>query len=576
MKFFTKNSQKLRHGSMAVGIVAVVIVAVLLLNILGTVLLSNNLLFLDMSPESYYTMASEGDLTEKTTTMYRLMPETVYQLEKAFEEINQARQNKGEDAVKVTITFCADPDMLLWDDNMRYVYYTALSLQKEFSDTIEVKTTNVWTNPSSVDAYRTNAYSQIYQTNVIVSSGSEFRILNAKSFYVYSQYGDTKPWAYHGEKNFVSYILAVTQAESPICCLTTNHGEPDTSLAGSQYSEFRKVLENVGYEVRNINLKTEEIPENCRLIITLNPQTDFTANYKDPTADSEIKKLQEFLANSYSYMIFADADTPELPILEEYLEEWGIAFERYDGDGIYRISDPTDSLDAKSEGTNLIGQYEEKAPAAAWTEDMRQYGAYPKVIFGNAMGIRYSDSYQPSYYINEEDKSVTYTYGAYSSNGYTRNIYDLFLTGENATAYAMKNGEKILDADGNPVVYSNAPFRLMTVSSEENRIGEGSGYTSATEAAYVCAVGSLRMISNDMLQSDTYGNTDALLSVLRAVGREVEPVGLSLKALHQEEINEEILSSVTATVWTVVLVLLPVISFTIAGVYVLVRRKTRH
>ena len=40
---------------------------------------------------------------------------------------------------------------------------------------LEVRTTNVWSNPSSVDAYRTNSYSSIYQTNVIVASGSEFR-----------------------------------------------------------------------------------------------------------------------------------------------------------------------------------------------------------------------------------------------------------------------------------------------------------------------------------------------------------------------------------------------------------------
>ena len=576
MKFFNKNSQKLRHGTLSAGLIAGVIAAVVLFNVAVTALFSSQHIFLDMSPESYYTMSSEGDLTKRTTTMYTLMDETVFQLEQAFEAINDARENDGEDPVEVEITFCADPDMLLLSDNMRYVYYTAKALEKEFPDTIRVKTTNVWTNPSSVDDYRTNSYSQIYQSNVIISSGTEFRIATARSFYVFSEYGSTKPWAYHGEKNFVSYILAITQAEAPICCLTTNHGEIDTTDKDGEYSEFRKLLENVGYEVRELDLEKDEIPENCRLIISLAPTKDFKANYKDSTAVTEITKLQDFLDQSYSFMIFADKNTPKLPILEEYLEEWGIAFERFEGDGSYQISDPVDSLDAKSEGTNLIGQYEVKAPAASWTEDMREYGASPKVIFGDAIGIRYSDLYQFSYYVNEDENKVTHTYGAYTGNGEIRKIYDLFTTGKNATAYAMKNGEKLLDEEGNPIVYANAPFRLMTVTNRENSIGEGSGYTAAVESAYVCAAGSVRMVSNDILQSDTYGNTDALLSVLRAMGREVEPVGLNFKVIHQEAIDEDVFNAGSATVWTVILTVLPLAALSFAGVYVLVKRRAKH
>ena len=560
---------------MSAGIIAVVIAAVLLFNVGVTALFSSRHIFLDMSPESYYTMSSEGDLTKRTTSMYTLMDETIYQLEQAFASINSARENAGEDPVQVEITFCADPDMLLLSDNMRYVYYTAKSLEKEFPDTIRVKTTNVWTNPSSVDAYRTNSYSQIYQSNVIISSGTEFRIVTARSFYVFSEYGSTKPWAYHGEKNFVSYILAVTQAEAPICCLTTNHGEIDTKDQNGEYSEFRKLLENVGYEVRDLDLEKEDIPENCRLIITLAPTKDFTANYKDSTAVTEISKLQDFLDQSYSFMVFADASTPKLTVLEQFLAEWGIAFERYGGDGFYQLSDPVDSLDAKSDGTNLIGQYEVKAPAASWTKDMREYGASPKVIFSDAIGIRYSDQYEFKYFVNEDENKVTHTYGLYS--GYeTRKIYDLFLTGENATAYAVKDGEKLLDEEGNPIVYANAPFRLMTVTNRENQIGEGSGYTSATESAYVCAAGSVRMVSNDILQSDTYGNTDAMLSILRAMGREVEPVGLNFKVLHQESIDEDVFKAGSATVWTVILTVLPLAVLSFAGVYVLVKRRTKH
>lgn len=573
MNFFNKIRRKLKHGSASLGIVAAVIAAVLLLNIGATMLFSGNFIFLDMSPESKYNVYSSNNMQiKKTTTMYSLMDETVFQLDGIFERLSKERGE--DDPVKIDIIFCNDPDQLIANDMMRHIYYTALLLEKEYPKNIDVQTTNVWTNPSSVDAYRTNSYSQIYQSNIIISSGTEYRIATPKTYYVYSESGSSSPWAYHGEKKFVAQILAVTKAESPICCLTTNHGEP---VKNDEYSEFRKVLESVGYEVRYIDLQKEEIPKNCRLIITLDPQSDFYADYLNPNATTEITKLQAHLDQSYSYMIFADANTPKLPVLEEYLEEWGISFVRPNGDHTYELSDPEFSLDAKTQGTNLIGQYEVVAPSSRWTEDMRNYGAYPKVIFGDAIGIRYSDLYQLTYQPEDKEQGISpYTYGSFSSNGYSRMIFDLFRTGNKASAFESKDGNRLTDAEGNPIVFSDAPFRLMTISNENTYHSEGSGYTSATESAYVCAVGSVRFVSNEMLQSDTYGNVDALLSVLRSLGEEVEPVGLNFKMMHNELIHEEIIANTNVIAWTVVLIALPLVACSLAGVFVLVRRKANH
>lgn len=573
MNFLEKNNKKLRHGSISIGITAAVIAAVLLLNIGMTALLSSNHIFMDMTAESYYT---NDDLdVEKTTTMYTLMDETVEQLTFMFELIDQAR-GTGEPVV-VDIIFCADPDILVKNTNMRYVYHTALSLEQAFPEHIRVKTTDVWKNPSSVADYRENSYSQIYPNNIIISSGSESRITTDKTYYIYSEYGSSTPWAYHGEKVFVSNILSVTQLESPICAFTKGHGE---SHNDDSYSEFRKLIESVGYTIQEIDLSREDIPEDCRLIITLDPTEDFQTDHLDSNKVNEIKKLEDYLSNAYSYMVFADKSTPELPVLEDFLAEWGISFVRYDdseGEGSYVLSDPKDSLDAKQEGTNLIGQYEVNAPSANWTEDIRKYGANPKVIFSDAIGIRYSKycvaTYSPA---NDEYETLPYTYGIYNNNGNYRLVYDLFRTGDSATAHAVDaNGNPILK-DDTPVVDSASPFRLMTISSQQYSEAEGMGYTYARNAAYVCAVGSVRMISNEMLQSDVYSNTDVMLSVLRQMSKEVEPVDLSFKILHQDAINEELYATVAVTAWTVALIMVPLLICSGAGVFVLVRRRTRH
>ena len=111
-------------------------------------------------------------------------------------------------------------------------------------------------------------------------------------------------------------------------------------------------------------------------------------------------------------------------------------------------------------------------------------------------------------------------------------------------------------------------------------IGEGQGYTNVNDASYVCAIGSTEFVSNEILGSNSYGNTDVLLSTLRAIGREVIPVGLDFKPLYEPEMTAsssstgEVYYTTTGNVvWTVVMVLLPALGFTIAGTVVLVRRK---
>lgn len=565
------NRQKLRHGSASAAIIVLVLAGVILLNAAVTALFSGKLWFLDMT--------SEG--------MYSLTPETTSMLQSSFDEVNAARRQAGEEDVKVEIIFCADPDMLRANELMRYIYYTALDLQDTFPDTVEVRTTNVWSNPSSVDAYRTNSYSSIYQTNVIVASGSEFRITDIRTYYTYNSDQDTEPWAYNGEKKFVQSIIAVTRAEAPVCGITVNHGEPFATEEGrAQYETFLGVLNNAGYDVVYLDLEKDEIPEDCRLILTFDPQTDFATAFGNEGGVSEIAKLDAFLEQAYSFMVFVDADTPVLPHLEEFLEEWGIAFDRYtdpeDANSILGNYQIVSEVALDSAGLSVIGDYEPEALGGSITENMREMGGSPNVVFGNAMSISYSKTYQESFVLaDEENGTGAYSYGYYYRNNRNRSIYDVFRSGEQSQAYAVNNGVQLTDENGEPlVVDTRGNYKLMTLTRESRTIGEGQGYTNVNDASYVCAIGSTEFVSNEILGSNSYGNTDVLLSTLRAIGREVIPVGLDFKPLYEPEMTAsssstgEVYYTTTGNVvWTVVMVLLPALGFTIAGTVVLVRRK---
>ena len=556
-------SRKVKHGSFSVGLGAIVIAAVILLNALMTFLCTSNRLFIDMTT---------GHFREKDIPlyggMYTLSDAAENMMRKTFADVEANRD--GED-VKVDIIFCADPDLLCGNTYMRYIYYTALEMEKAFPEYIQVSTKDVWENPSSVNAYRTNSYSSIYQTNVIVASGTEFRVYNQRAFYTYSETTDTTPWAYNGEKTFLKGIIAVTKADSPIACLTTNHGEPFATEEGkAEYSAFVKVLQSAGYDVRFLNLEKDEIPENCRLIVTMDPQTDFLSNFNstDPDAVSEIKKLDGFIAKAYSFMIFVDADTPKLTNLEEFLEEWGISFNRYeDSNGI--VYDPDYALDG--EGASFVGTYETEALGGSITEDMRKYGIAPKIVFSNVMGISYSNSYGMEYVLADETQGTgAFSFGYYSSNKITREIYDVFRSSETSLIYQKQNGAVVTDTPD-----TAGDFKLMTLTRESRYIGEGQGYTSVNDASYVCAIGSTDFASNAVLSSNAYGNTDLLLEILRVIGREIEPVGIKFKPMYSALAGQQYVVEAKPMNKLAVHVTIPALICAVSGIVVLVRRKFR-
>ena len=598
MKFGNGWERKLRHGSASLGLCIIVLVAVLLLNIGMTALCTSQFWFIDLTPQSTYTVYQQHNNLQKQSGLYTLMDETVNYLEYIIEEANKDR----EEPVKVDIIFCSEPDQLTKTDAMRYVYYTALGLQKQFPDTIKVSWRDVWSNPSSVDMYRSTSYSTIYPSNVIVASGTEFRISTARSFYTYDSESNTDiPIGYNGQKQFVKQILDVTGAEAPICCLTVNHGEPfanwdfNDRANWSEYSEFMNVIEGAGYEIQFLDLANEEIPENCRLILTFDPQTDFLSSFGNENVDvSETKKLDAFLNKSYSFMVFMDADTPHLPNLEEYLTFWGIEYQRANGQnaadetvkGNYVIKDGEYALDGV--GNTFIAQYPVgRGIGAAAMSDIISAGTEPKIVFGNAMPIAFSSIYERGYVMaDEKNGTPAYTFAHATRDGWNRMIYDVFRTGTTANYSVMADGEVLNDENGAPMGGTGV-FNVMTISAERRTVGEGMGYTTVNQPSFVCAVGSTEFAKNALLGSTAYGNTDALLSVLRYMGKEVNPVGLSFLALYDMQISEEQYMPTDSTTGvteiapgiitaTVILTVLPALTMIVTGVVVLVKRKTRR
>lgn len=563
MRMKASTGKKLRYGGMSALLTALIIAVVIIVNVIFSALAQKYLWYADLTPELLYTMSDEAlDIIENGDDSFDTLS-PIEMVDSVRAEKLEADPDFDTSSLMINIIFCDDPDTLDANSAQKYVHYTALELEEKFPDYINVEYYNIIRNPSSVSRFKTNSLSQIYTTSVIIEFGTEYRIREIRSFFTFSSSTDEEPWAYNGEKAFTSSILAVTRAESPIACVTTNHGE------GFEDAEFLNTLVDAGYLVRELDLAQQEIPEKCRLIVVFDPKTDFLVADGVSEID-EIDKLDSFLDGTNSMMVFMSPETQRLDNFEEYLEEWGIAFDRYTDASGQEVSglikDTTQSL--TTDGYTFKAEYVTTGVGGNLTEDMRSRPVAQSIIFSNAMSISYSDVYSPKHYTpsdSTDTDDVEYDYAGYGKDGTYRSIYDVFTTSSGAKAYAGSETPSAVATETNPL-------KLMTVSVE-NRTTQEDNYSTISEASYVVACGSVDFASSTMLQSNSYGNTDFLLTALRAIGREPVPVGLEFKPFADSTIDTVTTSE--ATQYTVVLAAVPALCAAVVGVVIIVRRKNR-
>lgn len=565
MKMKTGLGRKLRYGGVTAVLTAAIIAIVIIVNVIFSALAQKHLWYTDLTPELFFTLSEncitlmkEGDSAfEKSTSPI-----------KKIDEYREAAKKENPDAVgkdiRINIIFCNDELTWTEDTAQRYVLETAKQLRDEFPDYISIEYVDVIRNPTAVTKYG----SGVTTSSVIIeckndydNAADEFRVRSIKSFYVFDTDDSETPWAYNGEKIFAASILAVTRADTPVACITNTHGEV---LPGES---FLLTLANAGYDIMSIDLAKDEIPEDCRLIIISSPTADFMV--ADGTTDyDEIEKLDKFLDGDSSLMVFMDPTlTYKLTNLESYLEEWGVKFDRVAVDGEpgkyepYRIQDNSQALDEN--GYNIVGNYTTYGLGGEITEELRKMNR--KVVFPNVMSISYSDAVSIGGFKEEEEGEILGDYGYMNVNSAYREIFDVFLSSDNALAWVGQN------TDPQETAKNGNNFKLMTVTVEDSYIQE-SNYTTTNEASYVFATGCSAFALDEILHGQ-YGNNMFLEYVLRIISHEPVPVGLTFKPFGDYTIDT--ITTAEATQYTVVFTVVPLILSLGIGIFVIVRRKNR-
>ncbi|MBR7096012.1 MAG: Gldg family protein, partial [Clostridia bacterium] len=460
LSFGGGRTRRLVHIALTVLIVLSVLVA----NFAFTAIAADNNLHIDLTNEGRFT----------------LRPRVA--------EILSAAEMKDD----VDIIFCAPSDLLRKNYNTSLVYIMCLELEKQLPN-VHVRCVDAVGDPESVAAYKRTSATVIKWDDVIVVSGTEYRVYTTSSFFTVDSESD-ETVGFNGEQKITEAILSLTAKDLPLACFTNANGESVPRQGDGESGYFFDRVRDAGYEVMTIDLTTEDIPENCALLIINGAKTDFPSDRLDDIDyDSPITKIDRFLDRYGTLMYFRDPTAPALPNLEEFLREWGIVFTVEDNSGkSFAGTTLIDTAAALSGDPHRIsGAYGE----SSIYEDLTKLNSPPKVIFEGASPIRI---------IWQDDSS--------SVNSSGRTVHRLFMTSDKAQA-VNKEGDTV----------AQGAYPLMTMTSE-TRIVDGAYCT-----ANVIVCGTTAFHSAAYLADNVFANGDILQSAMRGVGRTTVSVAEQLE-----------------------------------------------
>ena len=495
MKSSFTQTRRFKYGSVATAFTVAFIAFVVIFNIIFTALASKYNWFVDMTKEQVFT------LSEPAKELMSDVTEEVY------------------------LYFASEPDELMNGQNSsytRYIYTTALQLEEAFEN-VHVECVSVLKNPSFFREYYTTAATDIDTDSVVLVSGDEVRVFVATAFFTYNDPSDLSTvWAYSGEKKLISGIMQVTQTSQPKVAFTIEHGEQMDNAA-----PLANIFAENGFEVVPVNLSQETLDEDTRILVIYNPMYDFIGAEAEDASFNEIEKVDKFLDGYGCLLVFCDPEhVDNLTNLNEFLEEWGIA---YEANSSIRDTEHAMSVD----GYSIIAEYQKDTLGASIYSDLSALATPPKSIIRKSAPI-----------------DILWESGG-GLNG-TRDVSPVLKSYE--TSEKMVSG----------LSEETGSYNLMTLS-RETRIVNNEYYYS-----YVIAAGSPSFANYSYLFSNSYANEDILSAAMKATGRERVLAVLDFKPFDDDEIT---VTTAEANRWTVAMTLVIPAIIGLCGIVVMTRRK---
>lgn len=260
-----KKEKISKNTNWVITLVAVIAIVFILCYIVG--LLPSSLTNIDMTTEKLYTLTDTtkkvlGELDQKVT-IYALY-------DRLTGEQDVASMGKAE-IVRILDLYDESPSV-----DVQYVDLdrNPAFLKNKVGDSLASSYTNEDYIVECGDNVRKVENDSLYASEVI------------EEYYTYVS-------GLQAERKFTSAILKVIETP-PVIYYSTDFGEQDIRY----YSKITDFIENSGYDLKPIELKTQDIPEDATSLVFFGPTGDIT--------DEVLNKVDRWLKKGYSAFFFMD------------------------------------------------------------------------------------------------------------------------------------------------------------------------------------------------------------------------------------------------------------------------------
>lgn len=432
---------------------------------------------------------------------------------------------------KVTVTFCSYEDVVKDHDTGGFVYDTAKQFEERYPGFISLRYVNVLTMLDSdgnsvaeeLAIYANNGENYINSTSVIFSSETNYRVLT--DYYTSAGYADFYTLddtlaitSYNGEEVFASSVMWALREKDKIgkAYFTKGHGETANAI-------MQTVLNSAGYEVEQVDLRKNDVPEDAELLVISNPLADFERGAEGTSLITEYDRLKAYAKRGGNFYVIMNYYSKTLPVLEGFVSEFGIKY-RTDDDGVKAvIKDSSNAITA--DGFTLVAKYAEgEIPASMKDKIIERTDENGNVIMREVVALELSGNAQP-------------------------------LLVSSSTAVLQANGVTV-DDEGSYVV--------SAYSTAKN--------DSAKDAKLFFMFDG-NVTATDAIVTNGYSNRDFLYSLFDVLyGKDGMPYGCRSVVFDEQRLEN--LTMGTARGYTAALLAIPAL-LVVLGVVVTIRRKNR-
>ncbi len=279
-------SRKMKRGLVSAVISVMVLIAVILVNVVASIM----------------TEKLPG-LTADITGM------------KSFEISGKTRDIAQNLERKISVTFLSDRDTYVnIDPYCKQTAILAEAMAKCSDGMLDVNYVDIVRNPSFTDEYDGE---NLNTTDIIVASGDNRRILKVSDMFTFENY--TGNYSYitssKSEQEIDNAVLAVTTEELIHTAVIVDNASEDRSY-------FESTLKANGYSVTEINIASQDIPENTQFLVIYTPSKDIST--------ASLNKITSFLGNGGKFgksLLFIASPT-QTGVLKNYgglLYEYGMS-----------------------------------------------------------------------------------------------------------------------------------------------------------------------------------------------------------------------------------------------------------